>query len=263
LVEAKVTLEKMQATAIGEEKQGLAKVRVAEAEADAIQKQGTAKANVVRENALAEAAGIEQKGLADVHVKEADAAAIEKRGVAEAVAVKEKLAAEASGLSEKANAMKALDEAGRGHEEFSQRLDKEKAIDLETIHMRRDVAEAQARVLAEAFSQAKINIVGGDGAFFDKFIRAASLSQTLDGAIHNSDTLQTVFKDYLSGEKSLPDDIRRVLTRPSLSAGDVQNLSLSAVLMRVAAGADEGARTKLEKLLARAKELGIDDTLLR
>ncbi len=258
LVEAKVTFEKMQAEADGEQKKGLARIRVQEAEAEAIHKQGTAKAHVVRELALAEAAGSEQKGLAEVKVREADAAAIEKRGQAEALAVREKLVAEASGLSEKANAMKALDEAGRGHEEFRLRLDKEKAVDLETIQMRKETAEAQAKVLAEAFSHAKINIVGGDGAFFDRFIKAASLSQTLDGAVHNSETLQTVLHEYLSKTKSLPEDIKTILARPKLTAGDVQQLSLSAVLLRMAASTDGSARAKLEQLAAHARELGID-----
>ncbi len=263
LVDAKVTLEKMQATAVGEEKQGLARVRVQEAEAEAIQKQGLAKAMVVKETKLAEAVGEEQKGLAEARVREAEAVAIAKRGEAEASAVRERLVAEASGLSEKANAMKALDEAGRGHEEFRLRLEKDKAIEMQTIEMRREIAEAQARVLAEAFKQAKINIVGGDGAFFDRFVKAATLSHTLDGAVDNSDTIKTVFREYLSGEKSLPEDIRQVLTRPALSAGDIQKLSLSGLLMRLAAGADDKARANLEKLADEAKKLGIDGELLR
>jgi uncharacterized membrane protein YqiK len=263
LVDAKVTLEKMQATAEGEEKQGLARVRVQEAEAEAIQKQGLARATVVRETKLAEAVGEEQKGLADARVREAEAVAIAKRGQAEATAVRELLVAEAAGLSDKANAMKALDEAGRGHEEFRLRLDKEKAIELQTIQMRREIAEAQARVLAEAFKQAKISIVGGDGAFFDRFIKAASLSQTLDGAVDNSDTIKSVFREYLSGEKSLPEDLRQVLTRPALGAGDIQKLSLSGLLLRLASGADEKSRGNIEKLAAEAKKLGIDGELLR
>lgn len=263
MAEAKVTLEKMQATAAGEEKQGLARVRVQEAEAEAIQKQGLAKATVVREGKLAEAAGDEQKGLAAARVREAEAVAIEKRGQAEATAVRERLTAEASGLSEKANAMKALDEAGRGHEEFRLRLDKDKAIELERIQMRRQIAEAQAKVLAEAFKQAKINIVGGDGAFFDRFINAASLSHTIDGAVDSSETVKTVFRDYLSGERSLPEDLRDILTRPVLSSSDIQKLSLSGLLMRLAAGTDGPARESIQKLADEAKKLGIDGHLLR
>ncbi|HNS97516.1 MAG TPA: hypothetical protein PLJ27_20045 [Polyangiaceae bacterium] len=263
LVDAKITLEKMQATAVGEEKQGLARVRIQEAEAEAIQKQGLAKANVVKETKLAEAVGEEQKGLAEARVREAEAVAIAKRGEAEATAVRERLAAEASGLSEKANAMKALDEAGRGHEEFRLRLEKEKIVEMQSIEMRRQIAEAQASVLAEAFKQAKINIVGGDGAFFDRFVKAATLSHTLDGAVDGSDTIKTVFREYLSGEKSLPEDIRQILTRPALSSGDVQRLSLSGLLMRLASGADDKARANIHKLLDEAKKLGIDDELIR
>ncbi|XYH93700.1 hypothetical protein ACMHYB_38455 [Sorangium sp. So ce1128] len=60
----------------------------AEAEAQAIEKQGRAEALVARERLLAEAAGIEQKGLAAARTREAEALAMEKTGLAEATAIK-------------------------------------------------------------------------------------------------------------------------------------------------------------------------------
>jgi uncharacterized membrane protein YqiK len=304
LVDARISFEKLQAAANGEERQGLARARVQEAQADALQKQGLAQAAVVRETGLAEAAATEQKGLATVRVKEADADAVQKQGMAqativretgaaaasaeeqkglagvrvkeadataiekvgqaEALAVREKLLAEAKGLSEKAGAMKALDPASRAHEEFRLQLEKERTVSLESVRMRRDVAEAQAKVLAEALGHAKINIVGGDGAFFDRFVRAVGSSQTIDATIEQSDTLQTVLKGYLSGEKSLPQDLKDVLTRPALGTDDLQRLSLSGVLLKLMAGADDEAlKGKLEKLHQRAKELGIDALVAR
>jgi uncharacterized membrane protein YqiK len=229
LVEARVTLEKMQAMASGEETQGLARVKVREADADAIEKQGKAEATALREKLLAEAAGEEQKGLAVARVKEAEAVAVEKRGTAEANATREKLVAEATGLAEKAASMKSLDEAGRGHEEFRLRLDKEKTVELETIRNKKEIAAAQAEVLAHAFGNAKINIVGGDGQFFDRFIKAVSVGQSIDGVVGHSETVRSVLGEVVGNGEPSADSIAQVLTR--------------------IAGADESSRSKILALL--------------
>jgi uncharacterized membrane protein YqiK len=260
LVEARVQLERMQAQAAGEEKQGLARAKVSEIQAEANQKQGMAEANVIREKLLAEATGAQEKGLAEMKVREAEALAIEKKALAEAAGVREKLVAEATGLSQKAAAMKALDEAGRGHEEFRLRLQKEQVVEVEAIHARRDMATAQATIMKEAFHQAKINIVGGDGQFFDKFMGAVTMGHTLDGAIQSSDSLQRLLKDYLDGKASLPNDLKEVLSRPAVDADTLQKLSLSAVLARLASGGDAGVKNKVQTLLAKAKEMGLGDT---
>ncbi|HVH42254.1 MAG TPA: hypothetical protein VM925_07910, partial [Labilithrix sp.] len=97
--------------------------------------------------------------------------------------------------------MKALDEASRVHEEFRLRLDKEKTIELETIHAKTSVAEAQAQILAQAFSNAKFNIVGGDGAFFDRFVKAVSVGQAIDGAMESSPHVKSLVESAMR-----PDD---------------------------------------------------------
>ena len=105
---------------------------------------------------------------------------------AEATGIQAKLVAEAAGIAEKATSMKALDDASRVHEEFRLKLDKEKQIELSTIAAKKDVAAAQAEILAKAFSTAKFNIVGGDGAFFDRFVKAVSVGQAIDGVVDSS-----------------------------------------------------------------------------
>jgi hypothetical protein len=200
-------------------RQGLAEVRVREADAAAIEKEWRGRsAGHPLEKLEAEAAGEEQKGLAarvrrprrpaiekegpgrgagggarswsprrrakkrraspTVRVREAEAAAIEKVGLAEAQAIEKKLVAEATGLAEKATAMKALDGVGREHEEFRLRLEKERIVALAQIAVRQHMAQAQAEVMAQAMAQAKINIVGGDGEFFDRFVKAVTLGQS-------------------------------------------------------------------------------------
>jgi hypothetical protein len=254
-----------EADAVASEKQGLATVRVKEAEAEVIKKQGMAQAEAIRERLLAEAAGEQEKGLAKARIQEAEAAAlqkrmlaeaagaqeqglaharaqeaeagaIQKRGEAEAVAIQEKLMAEARGLAEKAASMKALDGVGKEHEEFRLRLQKDRDVQLEGIRVRKDIAEAQAKVLAEAFSHAKFQIVGGDGQFFDRFVKAVSFGSSVDGALDHGEALQTAFQGYLTGEKDLPADLKEILSKPGLT-NDAQNLAVAALLHRMVSNA--------------------------
>ena len=184
LARAKIRLaEGHQAEAAAE---GLARVRVKEAEAVANEKQGMVDARVQLEMMQSRASGDEKQGLAKAKIKTADAEATERYGVAEAAALRERLGAEAAGIAQKAESMKALDEASRVHEEFRLTLDKEKTVELETIHAKKEVAAAQAQVLAQAFTNAKFNIVGGDGAFFERFVKAVSVGQAIDGVMDNS-----------------------------------------------------------------------------
>jgi uncharacterized membrane protein YqiK len=164
---------------------------LADAELETADKLSRAKVRAA-EGTQAEAAA---EGLAKVRVREADAAALEKQGLVEAKVIREKLTAEAAGLAQKAESMRALDESGRGHEEFRLRLDKEKSIALESIHARRDIVAAQAQILAEAMGSAKINIVGGDGKFFERFISAISLGQAVEGTLSESETLRALLQE--------------------------------------------------------------------
>jgi uncharacterized membrane protein YqiK len=245
--EARVTLQKMQAEAQGEQDKGLAAVKVKEADAAAVQKQGEAEAEARRVMLVANAQG-----------KEAEAAAIEKVGVAEAVAIRQKMEAEAHGLAEKATAMKALDERSRQHEEYRLRLDKSKEVELAGLKTRERVAEHQASVMAEAMGAAKINIVGGDGEFFDRFVKAVSLGQSLDASVDHSETAQTVFSEYLDGRKSLPADLVEVLSRPSVDSETVKNLGVTALLRQLMTQAGEADKDKYTELLAAAQRLGLN-----
>ncbi len=198
LAKAKIRIaEGVQAEAAAE---GLARARVKEADAVASEKLGLTEAKISLEKLSAEAAGQEKQGLAKVRVREAEAAAVEKQGVAEASAIREKLTAEAQGLAQKAESMKALDESGRGHEEFRLQIEKERAIAMESLKVKKDIVAAQATVMAEAMSKAKINIVGGDGQFFQRFVSAISLGQSVEGALEQSDTLRALVENITNGE---------------------------------------------------------------
>jgi len=171
------------------------RIILADSELDTADKTARAKIRIA-EGIQAESAA---EGLAKVRVREADAAAIEKQGLVEAKITREKLVAEAAGLAQKAESMKLLDGAGRGHEEFRLRLDKEKSVELEKIRTRKEVVSAQAQILAQAMGNARVNIVGGDGQFLERFMNAISLGQSVDGALEQSDTLRELVQSLMNG----------------------------------------------------------------
>lgn len=230
---AKVRLaEGIQAEAAAE---GLAAVQVREKEADAIEKAGRAEAGATEARLRAEAIGTREKALA------------------EATAIGEKLKAEAAGLTEKAAAMAALDEASRTHEEFRLRLEAEKDVRLAGLDVQRQVAEAQATVLATGLENADINIVGGESAFFDRIVGAMSLGKSVDGFVQHSQTAQALAGPWLDGSASFTEDLTKVLG--SVSTADVQNLTVSALLMKLMpAGSGQ-----LDELIGRARQLGLAD----
>jgi uncharacterized membrane protein YqiK len=171
------------------------RILLADSELDTADKSARAKIRIA-EGVQAESAA---EGLAKVRVREADAAAIEKQGMVEAKVTREKLVAEAAGLAQKAESMKLLDASGRSHEEFRLRLDKEKSVELEKIRARKEVVAAQASILAQAMGNARINIVGGDGQFLERFMSAISMGQAVDGALEQSDTLRDLVQSLMSG----------------------------------------------------------------
>ncbi|KUO17441.1 flotillin family protein [Streptomyces dysideae] len=230
--------EGVQAEAAAE---GLAAVQVRDKEAEVIEKAGRAEAEATGARMRAEAEGARAQALA------------------EAEAIGEKLKAEAAGLTEKAAAMAALDEASRTHEEYRLRLEAEKDIRLAGLDVQRQVAEAQATVLATGLENADINIVGGDSVFFDRLMSSIALGKSVDGFVQHSETAQALAGPWLDGSASFTDDLSRVLG--SVSTADVQNLTVSALLMKLmnSGGANAG---QLRQLLDKAGELGLADTSL-
>ncbi|MFJ3573784.1 flotillin family protein [Streptomyces rubiginosohelvolus] len=228
---------------------GLAAVQVRDAEADVTEKAGLAEAEATAARLKAEAEGARLKALAEAEGTQA-------RATADAAVIGEKLKAEAAGLTEKAAAMAALDEASRTHEEYRLRLDVEKEIRLAGLEVQRQVAEAQATVLATGLENADIDIVGGESVFFDRLVSSVSLGKAVDGFVDNSQTAQALAGSWLDGSSSFTDDLSRVLG--SVSTGDVRDLTVSALLMRLM-GSSGAASGQVEQLLAAARELGLAD----
>ncbi|MCX2948124.1 SPFH domain-containing protein [Lentzea sp. NEAU-D7] len=192
------------------------------------------------EGTQAEAAA---KGLADALVKERDAAASEALGRAEAVVdrekaladaegIKERLKGEAEGLSHKAEAMAALDTATREHEEYRLRLEAEKEIRLRGIDVQREIAEAQAMVLAAGLEKADIDIIGGDTMFFDRIASSITAGKQVDGFVGGSDVVQALGSKWMDGSANFPEDLTKILS--SFTTGDAQNIAAAIALTQMA-----------------------------
>ena len=207
---------------------GLAAARVREADAVALEKQGLVEARVSLEKLAAIAQGEEKQGLAKVAVRQAEADAVQRHGSAEASVVRERMSAEATGIREKADAMRVLDERSQVHEEFRLTLEKERTVALETIKARREQAQAQADVLGKSLANTKFNIVGGDGAFFDRYVKAIGLGQSVEGALGESPTLRKLARDF-TNDSSLDPELAGLIDRFSKGDKDAQKKLLGMV----------------------------------
>ncbi|HEY1029595.1 MAG TPA: flotillin family protein [Pseudomonas sp.] len=193
LAEARVQAERLIAEAKGEQEKGLAQARVIEAQAAAKEKDGLADAKVLEEKLGAQARGEEQLGTAK-------AKATQDLGLAEAQVLLERLNAEAEGLGKKFGALDSLSDNARAHEEFRMQLEKSFEEAMAAIAANKDIAKDQAEVLATALAKAKIEIVGGEGDFFNSFAKSLSVGKAIEGVVGKSPVVQDVLSRLLAGK---------------------------------------------------------------
>jgi uncharacterized membrane protein YqiK len=234
---------------------------LAEAEQQAADLQARAKIRLA-EGMQAEAAAA---GLAEVQVSERSAEAVEKVGRAEALVEREKvtvaadalrlkLQGEAEGLRDKAAAMAELDATTREHEEFRLRLETEKDIALAKFDVHRQIAEAQATVLAKGLESADIDIVGGDSVFLDKLMSSVALGKGIDAVVDSSEVTRAIAGRWVNGDGNFMEDVGKLLG--GVDSADVKNLTLSAFLLKmINQGGPDSA--KAQQLHALAHQLGL------
>lgn len=170
---------------------GLADARVREVAAAALEKEGLAKARVVAETLSAEARGAQDKGVVEAKV-------IKDVGFSQAEVLREKYRSEAEGLTEKFAALGAMSDQARAHEEFRMQLEKGFEQAMAAIGANKEIAREQAEVLSTALAKANIDIVGGEGAFFDSFAKALSVGKAVEGVAGKSPIVQEVLQKLLS-----------------------------------------------------------------
>ncbi|SDI69410.1 flotillin family protein [Chryseobacterium jejuense] len=237
------------------EKEAEARKIIADAKAKEEATVGLSEAQVM--HAKADAA--ERQGIAEAVVIEKKADAVKKEGIAQAEVIKEKALAEAAGITEKAEAMKKLNEAGKDHEEFRLKLNKEKEVELAEIAIQKDIAEAQSLVLAEAFKTAKIDIVGGDNTFFDNVIRQVSAGKGLDKFVSHSENAQMVRENLLGDGENIIAKVMGMVDKYKISSDDIKNMSIASLIFKLNGVANQQERGILERALDMAKHMGVDN----
>ena len=247
---AKEVLIEAEAKQAAADKTAAAEIRLAEGKQASAAAEGLAAARVKEADAVA----IEKEGLAKVAVERAEVSVIEERGKAEAEATEAKMRAEAVGIAEKATSMSQLTDATKDHEEFRLRLQNELEIAKEQIGAQIKVTKENAGLLSTALADAKFDIVGGDGAFFDRFVNAISLGKSIDGAVGRSEHLGRMADEYRNGDRSLAEDVTQVLTKGRVE--DLKDLAAAGVLRKISKGGGNA-----EELIAKAKELGFGDAI--
>ncbi len=158
---------------------GLAEAKVLEAKADALEKEGLVEARIV--GAKGEAQAQSQRDV----------------GLAEAEVTREQFKAEADGLVDKFSAMGSMSEQARNHEEFRMSLETAFKEAIASIEAGKEIARENADVLATALQKAHIDIVGGEGHFFDTFAKSLSLGKAVDGLSTKSNTINTLLAKVL------------------------------------------------------------------
>lgn len=238
---AEHTARKMQTIAEAElkaaSKQAESKKILAEGEQAQVASTGLAEAQVT----LAQADAHERQG-------EAEAKALELKLTAEAKGIEEKSLAEATGLREKQEVLNAMSEQAREFETFGLRLSQERELTLAKLDNSVDLAEKQADVLATALSEASINIMGGDGEFLRQFMKSITVGKSIDGLVNESDTVKTLFKDHLNGDRNIMEELNGVLSGAAESSETLKNFNM-AKLISTLNEADDTQKGALASLL--------------
>lgn len=243
------------------EKEADARKIIADAQAKEEATVGLSEAQVMH----AKAEAMEKQGFIEANIIEKKAAANKQEGLAQAEVIKEKAFAEAAGITEKAEAMKKLNDAGKDHEEFRLTLAKEKEVELAEIAIQKEIAQAQAQVLAEAFKSANIDIVGGDNTFFDNVIRQVSAGKGIDKFIQHSENAQLLKEALLSndGDENLIGKIMNMVEKYKISSEDIKNLSVASLIFQLKGVANDQEQGILARAMNMAKHLGIDNKPLK
>ncbi|HUG89727.1 MAG TPA: SPFH domain-containing protein [Planctomycetaceae bacterium] len=239
----------------------LAQQVVIEAEAQ----RSAAEKQTISKKMLAEAHQAESAapGLAEAQVLAARADAVEKHGTAEAEVMRLKFTAEATGIEAKAEAMKLFDGVGREHEEFKLRLNKDKDIEIAAIEAQRNIARDQSEIVSAALQSARIDIVGGETAFFDKIVDSIKGGKAVDRFVQSSQVLSDVKETFFDGNGD-PDYFRKQLKRFVSHFGmnfeDIKDLSVSALIGRmILESSSEETTSDLTRILRMVKGAGVAD----
>jgi len=161
---------------------GMAEAQAREAKADALEKEGLAEARVISAKGEARAKSDREIGMAGADV------------------TREQFKAEADGLVEKFSAMNSMSEKARDHEEYRLSLEIAFKEAMASIEAGKDIAKENADILASALKESNIDIVGGEGHFFDTFSKALTLGKAIDGVAGKSEVISSLINRFANNK---------------------------------------------------------------
>ena len=157
--------------------------------------------------------------------------------------------------------MKLLDSVGKEYEEFKLTLTKEKDVEIAAIDAQRGIAESQAGVVGEALKAARIDIVGGDGEFFDQITSAVKGGKAIDRFVYNSRVATDIKDTFFDGNAEyFSDQLSGMLDHFNLDTDGVKDLSIAALIAKMMGLATtDDVRTQLTSLLGAAGSAKVAD----
>jgi uncharacterized membrane protein YqiK len=248
-------------TAAREAAKGLAEAKVTIAKAGAMK----VEASAIKEMGFAEAEVTKAKGDVQAEVTEtqaeAEAEGTKDRELAIATGIEARGTAEAKAIQLKADAMKLFHDAGKEHEEFKLRLNKDRDVELAALNVQKEIANSNALVVSEALKNAKIDIVGGENDFFEKIVRSIGNGKAVDRTVNNSATLTDIKTTFFNGDpEHFKTQLRQWVADYGIKTEDLKNLTLSALLAKLIAHADDsGTQSLMKSALALVKEKGLGE----
>ncbi|MGF1688088.1 peptidase [Photobacterium japonica] len=202
---------------IKQEREAAAKERMAQAEKEHISATGMAEVGVERERAIA----IKETG-------EAHAYTLQSTGEAEAGALRAKGLAEAEAQTARFEAAKQYDDETREHDKWVMQLQQQKELEMARITAQQEMSTESAKALANALSSADIKLFGGEG--MEQLRRTVIDSAAMDSRFKESEVLAPLVKDYISGDRSLPQDLKDILEKTDVNSGDISNIAIANML---------------------------------
>ena len=97
--------------------------------------------------------------------------------------------------------------------------------------------------------------MGGDGEFLRQFMKSITVGKSLDGLVSESETVKTLFKDQLNGDRNIMDDLKGVLAGASDSSENLKKINMAKLLSSLN-NADDSQKGALASLLDLGGKLG-------
>jgi uncharacterized membrane protein YqiK len=227
---AEYNAETVQITAsaklLEDEKVSLGKQKLAEGNRAEAAAQGLAEVEV--ETAKADA--IQATGQAEAQAKTEMATAVRATGEAEAKNREDMEVAKAAGARAQYEAMASIDEETREHEKFKLELEKEKEVELAEIAIKSEISKNHSDIMGSALENSNIDIIGGETEIFNKITESYGAGKAIDKKFDGSEVLNALVKDYRSGKKDLPADLKELLQKSEVSTGDIGTMTVANLL---------------------------------